>query len=650
MPPELFPRPIFSLTPEAGRTSPKLWIRRIVIWREPNVVLRDVPMRPGFNIVWSPDSQTEDSPIGHGGGKTTFCRLLRFCLGEDTFASDDLRHRIGEVFSKGSVGAEIILDDKPWIVHRSLGHRRRDVVQVGGSLDELFSGEHQATGMAPLTDAITQSVLGDCSKLMPSSIGSASAWKALLAWISRDQECRFGHVLDWRSPESESASPVVNRSGEDKLLVVRAILGALSTNEVSAQQLEESQSKNVTGKKLDLDRLKWQLERARVDVYTKLRRDGESLSGTPVDAVLLRKAAAEQLSKALDLPERLGSVDVEEARRARDLAKNELVRLQSELKLLNERIEEKQRTSALIAGELPEAHALILNEQNPVCPICKVGIDKVLAEGCGISTETCDLHSLQMEFARKRELREASEKEISSLRQQGPSLRAEIANAQSLFDEQDASLRKIEQSFDASSKSVREAQKLSEDLEEYEGLLAEFEQAQTEASRNEKALESTRASIAGQRDANFASIQILSSWFDIVLRELVPGDIRGSVKLDGNGLKLNVELGGYRSTVAIESLKVVAFDLAVLAMSMEKSLYFPGVLIHDSPREADLSGEIYKRLFLLAEKLENCTSAPLLQYILTTTTAPPESFQTQPWLCLQVKGAPAEERLLKEDL
>jgi len=47
---------------------------------------------------------------------------------------------------------------------------------------------------------------------------------------------------------------------------------------------------------------------------------------------------------------------------------------------------------------------------------------------------------------------------------------------------------------------------------------------------------------------------------------LVPGDIKGSAKLDGNGLKLNVELGGYRSTVAIESLKVVAFDLAVLAM------------------------------------------------------------------------------------
>ena len=650
MPPELFPRPAFSLNPEAGRTGPKLWVKRIVIWREPDVVIRDIPLRPGLNVVWSPDSLIEDSPIGHGGGKTTFCRLFRFCLGEDTFASDDLRHRIGEVFPKGAVGAEIILDDNSWIVLRSLGHRRRDVVQEGGSLEDLSSGEHQATGMAPLVDAITQSILGDSPKLMPNSIGSASAWKALLAWITRDQECRFSHVLNWRSSESNSSSPVVNRSGEDKLLVVRAILGALSANEVAAQQQEELQSKNVTGKKSDLDRLKWQIERARVNVYTKLRRDRESLSGTPVDVALLKKAATEQLSKALNLPERISSVDVEAVRRERDAAKDKFDLLQGELRLLNGSIEEKQKLRPLIASELPEAHARLLNEKNPVCPICKVGINKALAEGCGISTETCDLYSLQMEISHKREQLSALDQEVLSLRKEEPALKAKADDARTLFDELDAALRSTEQSLDASSKSIRESQKLSEDVQEYEELLAEYDEGQLQASRNEDALESTRTTIAKYRDDSFTTIRDLSNWFDIVLRELVPGDIKGSAKLDGNGLKLNVELGGYRSTVAIESLKVVAFDLAVLAMSMEKSLYFPGVLLHDSPREADLSEEIYKRLFLFAEKMEKCTSAPLFQYILTTTTAPPKSFQARPWLCLQVKGAPAEERLLKVDL
>ena len=189
-----------------------------------------------------------------------------------------------------------------------------------------------------------------------------------------------------------------------------------------------------------------------------------------------------------------------------------------------------------------------------------------------------------------------------------------------------------------------------EDVDQYETLVANCDRARSMAEKTENNLEKTRASIAKYRSLSSAIITSLSNWFDSVLRELVPGDIRGSARLDGNGLKLDVELGGLRSTVAIDSLKVVAFDLAILAMSLERSLFFPGILVHDSPREADLSEEVYRRLFEFSAKLEECGSAPLFQYILTTTTAPPDRFQHDPWLRLKVKGAPAEERLLKVDL
>jgi hypothetical protein len=650
MPPELFPRPTFSLPPESGRVAPKLWVRRIVIWREPNVILRDVPLRPGFNIVWSPDSQTEDAPIGHGGGKTTFCRLLRFCLGEDTFAPDDLRHRIGEVFPKGWVGAEIVLDGKVWTVLRSLGHKRRDVVWESGSLDEAFAEEREATGMKPLIEALTQNIMGDSPKLMPGSIGSDAAWKALLAWITRDQECRFSHVLNWRSSESDSSSPVVNRSGEDKLLVVRAIIGALSSNEMAAQQQEESQKKKVAGNKTYLGHLEWQLRRIRPNLETGLEKQGAVLSGTPVDVALLKQAAADQLSQALNVPEHTSSSDVEQARRHRDQAKDETDGLQRKVEQLGDDIQAKKHEQSYIRGELPEAHAQLVNGKNPVCPICKIPIDQILAKGCNISTETCDLHSLQMEITRKEERIRVLDQEISSLRTKEPILKAEVAKAQELFNELNDALHKMEQSLDASSKSVRGAQKLAEDVEEYEKLLAEHDRAQTDDGRAEDELGKTRDNITRYRESSSAIIARLSDWFDAVLRELVPGDIRGSAKLDGNGLKLSVELGGLRSTVAIDSLKVVTFDLAVLAMSLERSLFFPGMLIHDSPREADLSEAIYKRLFVFVDKLERYGPAPLFQYILTTTTAPPEHYQTSPWLCLEVKGAPAEERLLKVDL
>src|ERR1700688_3308908 len=93
---DLFPRPVFSITPEAGRNEPRLWVRRLVIWREPGTIIRSIELKP-LNIVWSPDpGSSETAPIGHGGGKTMFCRLLRYCLGEDGFAPESQRHRIGD--------------------------------------------------------------------------------------------------------------------------------------------------------------------------------------------------------------------------------------------------------------------------------------------------------------------------------------------------------------------------------------------------------------------------------------------------------------------------------------------------------------------------------------------------------------------------
>src|SRR5690349_17768069 len=64
---EFFPHSGLSVTPEPQRLEPRLWIRRLAIWREPGAVIRDIRLRPGLNVVWSPDSgSSESAPIGHG--------------------------------------------------------------------------------------------------------------------------------------------------------------------------------------------------------------------------------------------------------------------------------------------------------------------------------------------------------------------------------------------------------------------------------------------------------------------------------------------------------------------------------------------------------------------------------------------------------
>jgi hypothetical protein len=152
--PDLLAPKGLDLTPAEGLTEPRLWVRRLVIWKEPGgEVVRDVPLRPGLNIIWSPDRADNASTtgqqrsIGHGGGKTLFCRLLRYCLGENRFATDAQRERIGPAFPNGIVGAEVMLDGACWAIVRPLGSRRRHMAVPHGQLDEIAAGEGASTGL-----------------------------------------------------------------------------------------------------------------------------------------------------------------------------------------------------------------------------------------------------------------------------------------------------------------------------------------------------------------------------------------------------------------------------------------------------------------------------------------------------------------------
>jgi predicted nucleic acid-binding Zn-ribbon protein len=355
------------------------------------------------------------------------------------------------------------------------------------------------------------------------------------------------------------------------------------------------------------------------------------------------------MAKALNIPVRTRVGDVQDARRSRDIAKEELDRLKAEASRLKSEIEAKEQSATFIRSELPSAYAKLNREGNPVCPVCKVLIDKVMAEGCGITKETCDLHALHAEIEQKKSQLTAAEREITSLRENLKRLQPFITDAERVYADANRQLDAIERAYDTSSRSIHTAQQLKVDVARFGERVTERESTRLQLQAEETSLEEIRKELASFRQASSERIRQLSEKFDAVLRELVPG-VCGSAKIDGNGLKLNVEWGGDRSTAALDSLKVVVFDLAVLIMSMEQTLFLPGMLVHDSPREADLSATVYSRLFTFASKLEKFTAEPYFQYVITTTTSPPPDFQQKPWLALSIKGAPGEERLLGVDL
>jgi hypothetical protein len=155
------------------------------------------------------------------------------------------------------------------------------------------------------------------------------------------------------------------------------------------------------------------------------------------------------------------------------------------------------------------------------------------------------------------------------------------------------------------------------------------------------------------REAQQAAIHRFSARFDYVVRALIGDQVMARIDTSGRSLFLTVEEHGERDSTFIATVKVLAFDLAAVLASIEGHGAFPRFLVHDGPREADMAPDVYERLFLLAHEIEKCFEGePAFQYIVTTTTSPPEKFieRDAPWLRLQLSGLPAHDRLLRQDL
>src|SRR5688572_11153547 len=82
--------PPISFVPLPGREEPAIWVSKIGVFKDWKPVeenqLRVFTLHRGLNILWAnPDGANpeENRLSGHGAGKSTFCRLIRYLLNED---------------------------------------------------------------------------------------------------------------------------------------------------------------------------------------------------------------------------------------------------------------------------------------------------------------------------------------------------------------------------------------------------------------------------------------------------------------------------------------------------------------------------------------------------------------------------------------
>ena len=334
--------------------------------------------------------------------------------------------------------------------------------------------------------------------------------------------------------------------------------------------------------------------------------------------------------------------------RAREAAKV-VTDLEQKLAVANTSLPLHERLLKTLQAELPASSVQVRDAEVPTCQICEVPIDRVLAEGCKLSHKLPDLDGLRQRNEALQKQIDEKKTEVESTRTVVITVNRQLPNARTERDTLQQAVKKAERLSDSRSTAWSQGKKNLDDIQRLEGDWASWELAQEKVAKLQEQIDKKRESLAAFRDQQVEVFSGLSIYFNSIIRAAVGPTASGKVTLDGNGMKLAVQLGGERSTAAIESLKVIAFDLAVMCMSMQGTTRLPAFLLHDSPREADLGLSVYHRLFDVVNGLEGASTSAF-QYIVTTTTQPPPAFQQSPWLREVLRGAPPQERLLRCDL
>ena len=657
---EMFEPPGLQLKPKEGYREPRLWFRRFVIWPEPSAEpIQDRTFGPGLNIIWSPDPvdrsarDGDEAPSGpgHGAGKTLVCRLLRYCLGEPHFAADVLRSKISGAFKDGRVGVEVIVDGKPWAVVRSIGVFGHDVVIEGGTLETAVSPETVATGMAPFVEMLAERfVTPDVAGLIADS--PQRAWLLALAWLTRDQECHYGKITEWRVAGGKSGSPAHGLSVSNATNVVRALIGAITHKEHELEPQIEKVEKERDEEARGVERRRWLIENALKKLLKEIELEGQTVPEGDLLGLFLRSAASSRVARVAVVDARGELASVDDLETQYDEAQKEVERLTNEIMTTEGKATTAAAVAKQIESESPGLSASIDEADAPICPVCEVPIDRALAEGCKLSHKLPDVASLRQRRAKNEQDLRERKAEQQAAGQAVERLRVELATATTKRDKGRKDLKGARRLRDERTDAWYEARRVGDDVRSLEKLLSENAAAEKKVAQLDETLKQLKKDVAAERDQHALVFTRLGTHFDPLVRSLlgrVP-TASGKVHHDGNGLQLVVDFGGERNTPAIDLVKVLAFDLATLCRSIEGATKLPALLIHDSPRSSDLGLSIYHELFHLMLELEKVGSSPQFQYIVTTTSRPPDDLASDERVRLKLNGAPAKARLLGCDL
>ena len=628
------------------KASPRLWIERLAIFSEPKAecCIRSIGFRRGLNVIWAhePASGTHTGvhAAGHGVGKTSLCQLIRYCLGDTAKSVTALRDELSGEFPNGGVGMVVHVDDQAYSIFRYFSAYRDGLVEAGCDLETLIANGSSQQSYKEFESFLATEMM---SKVSPRSIPETEQtieWRHLLAWLTRDQGARFKSFFAWREGEGTG----FQRSRQDPPIVMRAVLGLLEQEESELLIRIRSFDKELKRSQQETERLKQEPNLIRCRIESELRawlQVGDDLPLYSDD--LFKESVVDRVNEARQKAQAL----LDEADKELNHSNDQLLNLRLELSELEKLYQQTEEEIDLFDDVKAQ------NEQSAerISSRCEVLKKRVgFCTEANISFQNCthikdEIEKLQdtvsLKDHRDQNILQENEKywteRIDNALAELERLKPQLKAIKSRMDALAQSCNAIRTRRDTALIDINRGTRLLEELERWEKAYG-FQQTANSIKESEAKTKSishqidiARLKLKLHEDKRTNRQKRLGELINALVQNLFSDDTIGSFVIRDEYFPFQLSVNGGEAYYVLE---VLLGDLTCLLDSTDQNTAFPGLLIHDCPREADMSPILYDKLLSLMQQIEQqayADGAPY-QYIVTTTTPPPDALKELPYL------------------
>ena len=627
------------LKPASDRSEPVFWLRRLVILSalDASTLIREIEFHRGLNIIQTRKMETDGGPVaGHSVGKTLLMRLIRYTLGEPTFGTEETQKNIAAMFETAFVVAHWQVTDADWIVVRPL--RPADVTDSFAARSDnwrqVVDTRRNDHSHREFVQAVNDAVQSGLPKFtLPR--GREARWLDVLAWLSRDYQCGYRRANDWRHDDANSG-PSLDR--DENSLIMQWVMGLMSTDEIDLRLKHRELLNQRTDQKRSAERDQKTLETLRPGLWEKL--------GLSDDADVVGGQATFHSVKPIK--EVSGKIASLEGLKAESRAKSCVPELEKQRDAVQEKVNDAEASIRSCRNLITYFDEQITQyEKDPLRQFAKCQADpcwirekaKQTASDPATDHHLADLRENLSEQNQKLEVakreQKLQQKTLDDAIEQVKSERASLAAVLSGIDE-----------------SIGRVKGFESDAQTYQSLATSVARKTKSLTAADGEIESSLKTQDLVRSRQRDTINLVSDTYEQVLQRIFGTDAKGRIQVDGNGLQPVPDKSLAPEGAAISVMaSVLALDITCVAASITGLGHHPRFLMHDSPREGDMEGPLFGKLFKIVHELESlfADGKPSFQYIVTTTTPPPPQFADEngPFVCLTLDARIDNEKLLR---